>query len=202
MVARSCEGAGQWKKDLATKKREDNNAQYDVLQFKLDRHKTGVLQHPIVYAHKDNIFWDLYFALAVHLIIETTNSEKLFSDFFAKLGKNDSTKMDSKVSALWTHYFQELKALLEKYPESAYEGVEVDLKGLKNSKQTSYSHGRKKSANVLSDLFNLPFHVLIFRCGWAAKNIHSAFDYIFNLVSKDEACGHALAGWKEMGNGK
>ena len=143
LVARSCEGSGQLKKDITTKIREDNNVQYDVLQFKLDCHKTGVLKHQIVYARKDNIFWDLYFALAVHLIIETTNSEKLFSEFFAKLGKTDSTKMDSKVSALWTHYFQEFESLLEKYPESAYEGFEIYLKGLKNNKQTPYSHGRK-----------------------------------------------------------
>ena len=84
---------------------------YDVLQFKLDRHKTGVLQHPLVYSHKDNMFWDLYFALEIHLLVEASDSDKLFSDFYEKLEKSDSTKTDSKVSDLWTHYFQEIKTI-------------------------------------------------------------------------------------------
>ena len=84
------------------------------------------------------------------------------------------------------------------FADEDMEKWEISITSMQNSKQTSYSHGRKKSTNHLSDLFNLPFHVLIFRCGWAAKNIHSAFDYVFNSSAKDEACGHALAGWKDV----
>ena len=29
------------------------------------------------------------------------------------------------------------------------------------------------------------------------KNIHSAFDYIFNSSQKDDSCAHVLAGWVE-----
>ena len=103
MVARSWEGAGKFKKDIPTRTREDNNVQYDVLQFKLDYHKNCALQHPIVYAHNDNFFWGLYFALVVHLIIKTTTSDNLFKDFFTKLGKTDSTKSGFRIiSTLYT----------------------------------------------------------------------------------------------------
>ena len=70
----------------------------------------------------------------------------------------------------------------------------------KKRKKTSYSHGRKLSVNVLSNISSLPFHVIVFRAGWIVKNLHSAFDYIFNSAHKDESCAHALAGWLETLN--
>ena len=76
--------------------------------------------------------------------------------------------------------------------------IKLDFNSIKTERQTSYGHNRKKGVNALSDIFNLPFQTLIFRCGWAAKNIHSAFDYIFNSMEKDDACAHALADWKEV----
>lgn len=64
-------------------------------------------------------------------------------------------------------------------------------------KASSYSFGRKLGVNKLSDKSSLPFHMIVFRAGWLAKNLHSAFDYIFNSMLKDEKCGKGLADWDE-----
>ena len=115
-MARSCEGAGQWKKDISVAVRSgEANAEYDILRFKLDRNKTNTVQYPLVYAHKNNFLWDAYFGLAIHLAVDTSKSNKLFSDFYDKLGKTDSNKIESKVSKVWSHFFQELKSIMETY---------------------------------------------------------------------------------------
>ena len=75
--------------------------------------------------------------------------------------------------------------------------VQVFLKTDKKRKPTSYAHGRKLAVNVLSNISSLPFHVIVFRAGWIVKNLHSAFDYIFNSDHKDDSCAHVLAGWLE-----
>ena len=85
LVARSCEGAGQWKKDVSVEVRSgETNTEYNVLQFKLDRNKTKTVQYPLVYAHKNNLLWDAYFALAIHLAVDTSKSNKSFRDFYDK----------------------------------------------------------------------------------------------------------------------
>ena len=61
-------------------------------------------------------------------------------------------------------------------------------------RKTAYSHGRKLGINILSDDSSLPFQTIVFRAGWAVKNLHSAFDYIFNSHQKDDSCAHVLAG--------
>ena len=57
------------------------------------------------------------------------------------------------------------------------------------------AHAYKKAgANELAD--HLEFHTFVFRCGWMARNLHTAFDYIYNTQKKDSACARVLAGWK------
>ena len=53
----------------------------------------------------------------------------------------------------------------------------------------------------MSENGNLQFHQMVFRCGWATKNLHTAFDYIFNSVNKDSVCGKVLANWTTVSNG-
>ena len=61
------------------------------------------------------------------------------------------------------------------------------------------AHSFKKSGvNDLAD--HLQFHTFLFRCGWMARNLHTAFDYIFNNERKDVACGKVLAGWTLVGS--
>ena len=42
---------------------------------------------------------------------------------------------------------------------------------------------KKASVNDLAD--HLQFHTFLFRCGWMARNLHTAFDYIFNTTLDD-----------------
>ena len=58
-------------------------------------------------------------------------------------------------------------------------------------------HGRKKAAGDMSDNQEVPFHYLVFRCGWLVKNLHTAFDYVFNSKVKDRKCARVLAGWMD-----
>ena len=51
--------------------------------------------------------------------------------------------------------------------------------------------------NTLADNGSLQFHSMCFRCGWATKNLHSAFDYISNSATKDIQCGKVLSNWQE-----
>ena len=58
-------------------------------------------------------------------------------------------------------------------------------------------HNILAGVNALSEDGNLQFHQLVFRCGWATKNIHTAFDYIFNSENKDSVCGKILSKWNQ-----
>ena len=62
--------------------------------------------------------------------------------------------------------------------------------------------GRKLGVNVMADDGNLQFHSLVFRSGWQVKNMHSAFDYIFNTHRKDNFCAKVLAEWTTKINGE
>ena len=61
--------------------------------------------------------------------------------------------------------------------------------------------GKKTGVNKLADSDFLQFHQMVFRCGWATKNLHSAFDYIFNSPSKDSQCGKILSEWTKKVDG-
>lgn len=51
-------------------------------------------------------------------------------------------------------------------------------------RKNAYSHDRKLGINILSDDSSLSFQTIVFRAGWAVKNLHSTFDYIFNSNQK------------------
>ena len=55
---------------------------------------------------------------------------------------------------------------------------------------------------MLSNVSSLPFQTIVFCAGWMVKNLHSAFDYIFNSVKKDDDCAHVLAGWMNQADNK
>ena len=80
--------------------------------------------------------------------------------------------------------------------------VNIPWLGDMSKNSTSHSHGKKKGVNVLADDSALPFHTIVFHAGWLAKNLHTAFDYIFNSVKKDDSCGHVQGGWTEKIDGE
>ena len=77
------------------------------------------MQQLVVYLHKNNFLWDIYFALGMNLAIESDPDGVLFPQFFKKLtksnwnGKGDSN--DSKSTELWNKYHKELLELSKMY---------------------------------------------------------------------------------------
>ena len=199
LVARCCEGACQWKKSIKTQRKTENNVEFDILTFEVNRHKTQSMGKHAVYPHRDKMLWDAYFGLAIQLITDTEEHEHLFHDF-AKKNLSTTKNKDSNSSALWSHYFSEIKKVTQKYPDDPdnthYESAKMD------KKQSAYSHGRKKGINIMADDCHLQFQSLAFRSGWQVKNMHSAFDYIFNSAKKDNFCAKVLGGWTKMQNGE
>ena len=119
LIARCCESASQWKSDISVVNRNSRLETNNVLKFDLTRSKTKTIQDPVVYAHKNKLLWDLYFALGMHLAMESQPQRQLFPDFFKTLtkvkwnGKGDSH--ESKATNLWNRYHKEMLHLSEHY---------------------------------------------------------------------------------------
>ena len=90
-----------------------------ILEFDLTQTKTKTNQQLVVYPHKNNFLWDLYFALGLHFAVESQPKETLFPSFFNKLSHDSkNTKGDnhkSKATELWNQYHKELISLSENY---------------------------------------------------------------------------------------
>ena len=105
LISRCCESAGFWKNEITIAKKSSQLFTNSILQFELTRTKTKTMQQPVVYPHKNNFLWDLYFALGIHLAVEENPDGMLFPQFFKKLtktnwnGKGDSH--NSKSTELW-----------------------------------------------------------------------------------------------------
>lgn len=120
LIARCCEGAAQNKNEIEMVKSKLPRQCNEVLRFTVKRTKTRKMQHSVVYAHKNKFLWDVYFALAMHLIVQPESSSRsLFPDFFKNLsvknfgGKGDSS--ESKASNLWKKYYQAMMNIAEEY---------------------------------------------------------------------------------------
>ena len=120
LIARCCKGAALNKNEIKVVKSKLPRQCNEVLHFTVKRTKTRKMQHSVVYAHKNKFLWDVYFALAMHLIVQHESSScSLFPDFFKNLsvknfgGKGDSS--ESKASNLWKKYYQEMMNIAKKY---------------------------------------------------------------------------------------
>lgn len=120
LIARCCEGAAQQKHEIEVVKTQLPRQTNRILRFTLKRTKTRKMQYPVAFAHKNKFLWDLYFALAMHLIVQPdASSRPLFPDFFKHLsvknygGKGDSS--ESKASNLWNKYYKELMGIASQY---------------------------------------------------------------------------------------
>lgn len=56
------------------------------------------------------------------------------------------------------------------------------------------SHGFKRNAVQTLQEYLAP-HSFVGRCGWAVRNIHSLFDYIFTSPRQDANAGKTIQGW-------
>ena len=204
LCGRSCEIAGIRKSRMITIPDQMNNLDYNILGLCVERNKVHEPAKNLnVYPHRDNMLFCAYFSIGYALVMSRgqVDSDFLFPEFEKKLrGKNDKD-IDSSTASLFKHYADQLIKGSVKYGDS----VGID-NGDSNENHEVYlpkkfvGHGFKKSAvNILGEC--LEFHVFVFRCGWMVKNMHTAFDYLFNSAKKDRVCGKVLAGWSTCSDG-
>lgn len=140
LVARCCEASALKKSMLQVKEIKEGLTTYHCLDFPVDRNKTKTYQNLVVYSHRDSFLQCIYFALAYKLILDTGGHDELFPRFFnhVKKGEN-STKIDSSTSRVFSEYYSDLATLSETYDTSF--GDEEESLVLKKG-MTSHSLGK------------------------------------------------------------
>ena len=205
LVARCCEASCQKKSLIKIMNKNEGVLKYPVLCFHVERHKTSSSQNIQVFPHKTSPLMCLYFSLAYKLVLDNGEDDHLFPEYAKKLGSDDSSKIDSKTAAFFNEYYKYISSCSKKYQQEVLLGEdeknEYDMSALADSR-TSHSLGEKAGVNALAEDGSLHFHQMVFRCGCATKNLHTAFDYIFNSTNKDTICGKILGQWTKLSNGK
>ena len=145
------------------------------------------------YPEREEFLLDYHFAIAYSIILNKNSNPEtdfLFPDFEEKVnyGVGATRKTKTETSDLYRAYADQLIKIADKYGsvvmEDDDEFDEDDKKYIVCvPKQYRGYGGRKKAANTMSDF--LDFHIWSFRMGWMVRNMHSAFDYLFNSASKD-----------------
>lgn len=157
---------------------------YKILKIDLTRQKDGPRQSISVYPHRDSIHQDVYFSLMYFIAMDPTygTSKYVFPKFAAKaLNTNSKGKLDSKVSALWTDCFNDLKKKFTALSESY------------NNKLSSH-HGKKGSNQKMAESVaaGLP---QIMRSGWAVRGTCTIFDYITGSERMSQQAGKVVSNW-------
>ena len=98
LVTRCCESAGLWKKEIQVVNKTSRLLTNSILEFDLTRTKTKTSQQSVVYPHKNNFLWDLYFGLGLHFAVESDPKDTLFPNFFKKLSKEKNLKKETTTS--------------------------------------------------------------------------------------------------------
>ena len=191
LLSRTCEASSLRKSLVKIKEAEVLLVKHNVVQFYVERHKTlNMPQYMSVYPHRDNIFEDMYFSFAYHLIMtDDADNDHFFPDFATKISNEASNKLDTETAKMFRTYFDSLVKISEKYDGLAND--EDDEYGefvcVLPSKLASGHIGKKSGINQLADLENM--QMFVFREGWMVKNMHTAFDYIFNIQKKTQFVG-------------
>jgi hypothetical protein len=150
---------------------------------------------------------DYSFALQYHLTMmgpdepKDDDSDELVFPKFGKMAmKEKDEDLDSRVSQLWTHCFEELVTLYESYQEKFQDleesGVEPVI-GPINKKLTSH-HGKKAANMTMADSSSAGL-AQIFRTGWAVRTLHTVFDYVVGTAKMNRLATKNQNGWHFKG---
>ena len=193
IVSRTCEAAGLRKTHISVKRCEEFMYPHDVPSFQVERHKTlSMTTDMCFYPHRDSMLQDLFFSLAYQMIMNETGEELyLYPQFADKINNLQTKDLDTATAKVFRQYYESIEALGKRYDNLGDEDYGEHFIAL----PAKYSgHTPKKSGvNMLADHLNI--QVFVFRAGWMVKNVHSAFDYIFNSTKKDTTCAKVLAHW-------
>jgi hypothetical protein len=157
---------------------------YKILKFDLTRQKDGPRQSISVYPHRDKPHQDVYFSLMYLIVMNPTYgmSKYVLPKFASKaLNTNSKGKIDSKVSALWTDCFDDLRKKFTALAE------------LLNNKLSSH-HGKKGSNQKMGESC-IAGLAQIFRTGWAVRGTCTIFDYIVGSERMSQQAGKVVSNW-------
>lgn len=155
---------------------------YHVIESKLQRQKHGPESHVQVFPSRESVHEDYYFSLVYMIIMLACDFDYLFPMFADKAAQKTDSKSDSKVSGLWSKYFQELFSAFE------------CLREMLNACLTSH-HGKKGSNQKMADTPSVSGLAQIFRSGWVVRGFHSLFDYVVGSKVMSNQAGKAVSGW-------
>ena len=126
LVARCCEASAQIKSQLKVKILHESNIDIPCLAFFVDRHKTSTTQHIQVFPHKKSFLMCLHFALAYKLVLDNGEDDFLFPDYAKRLKYDNTNKIDSKTSNIFSDYYQNLVSVSKKYDQQIDHFEEFD----------------------------------------------------------------------------
>ena len=111
LVARCCEASALKKSALVVKDVNDGLVTYNCLSVPVERYKTQTRQELVVYTHKTSYKLCAYFGLAYKLVLDNGQSDELFPKFYSSLKKEDTIKIESNASGVFSKYYAELVKL-------------------------------------------------------------------------------------------
>ena len=183
-----------------------------VLWHRVHRFKTTTeSDHPLV-PHRHQMLLCYLFSLAYTFVvndIDISESGHVFPSFATKLF-NPTSQVESRVSThfnttidlYWTVMHEHFSTVppddIPLHFSESMQRTTVDAKGKIHSLLRSHANRRKGISDLQE---NHSPHTFVRRVGLIAQNIHTMFEYFFNLDKQDMACAHTLAGWYTTVNG-
>ena len=204
---RTCEAAPILKNTLGIVHEITNTINVPVLVVPITRNKiSGEPTSVRIYPHRDTMLFCFHFSLAYHFLMSKSvnwHSPYVFPDFQSKMvsdPQSTSEQMEINTAKYFNFFARKVEAIANEYQGCVVLG-EVNLDGDDDAQHCIPSkirgHTAKKTAvNQLGD--SLEIQTFVFRAGWLVRNVHSAFDYIFNNKKKDRISGKVLAGWTHL----
>ena len=204
---RTCEAAPILKQSLNIINENCVSTKVPVLTVPITRNKiSGEPTSLRIYPHRDTILFCFHFSLAYHILMTkniNVQSPYVFPDFQSKMVVNEestSEQMEINTAKHFNYFAKKAETLAKKY----YDCFVMGENNMDVDEETQYcipskirGHTAKKtSVNQLAD--SLEIQTFVFRAGWMVRNVHSAFDYIFNNKKKDRLSGKVLAGWTHL----
>ena len=197
---RGAEIAKQKLGNISTRSHVANLLHGRIIQFHIMRAKTYKEQTCSIYSRAGLTEWyeKIPFVLALNVIQRVATCSigdgTLFPQFATAASREDATnastnrRKKSEVAGLWSTTFSRVYRLYEANREYFEENNES------LSSQLSSYHAKKRTAQDLANL-GAPGLSIIFRIGWAARTVHSLFDYVTGSQEMDAMAARKLSGW-------
>ena len=175
-TSRTCEAAGLRKSQVTLIEDEELNYKNNVMHFYIERHKTDNLPvRMAAFPHRDTLLQDHIFSESYDRLMNNAKcgEDYLFPDFQKRL-RNKDEKMDTETAKLFKTYYEHLVKISKKYENQAIDDEYGEHYFVLPAKYTGHTP-KKSGVNMLAD--HLHLQVFVFRAGWLAKTMHTAFDY-------------------------